>query len=144
MEPLLNHASCCRRGDFLFHNPDLVRVKDFNHWPPNVDVIGDIKVSFPCSDSYLDKGSHNKPGLTADIAYKQKHSKYKKKGLDLHQGRSFIPISIESFGRFHPLVKPFIGLYVQKQLPFQVSHNQFFRSTGSTESRSSLKEISRR
>jgi hypothetical protein len=108
LEETLNNATCRRRADISIRNPDLQKVKDFNHWPPNVDVIGDIKVSFPTSDSYVEKGSSTKPGFTAELAYKQKWSKYKSKDLDLLQGKSFIPISIESFGRFHPLVKPFI------------------------------------
>jgi hypothetical protein len=109
MEPPLDASQCSRRADIVIRNPDIQRVKDFKHFPPNIDLFGDIKVSFPTAQSYVDKGSHSKPGLTADLAYKQKISKYNPRNLDILQGRSFLPISIESYGRFHPLVKPFIG-----------------------------------
>ena len=114
LEPLLNHASSSRRGDFLFHNPDVSSLSFFRDSPPTSDVIGDVKVSFPCAKSYLDKGSHSKEGYTASDAYIKKASKYKSNDLDLLQGRNFIPISIESFGRFHPTVKPFISALCAK------------------------------
>ena len=114
LEPLLNHASSSRRGDFLFHNPDLPGVHEFRNSSPTADVIGDVKVSFPCADSYLKQGSHAKEGFTALDAYKKKVLKYESNNLDLLQGRNLIPISIESFGRFHPSVKPFIAALCAK------------------------------
>ena len=114
VEPLLNHASSSRRGDFQLHSPHLSNLTEYRNCSPSADVIGDVKVSFPCSATYLRLGSHSKEGLTALDAYKKKVNKYTSNNLDLLQGRIFIPVSFESFGRFHPSVKPLIAALCAK------------------------------
>jgi hypothetical protein len=112
LEPPLHTPTGAHRADIALFNPELQRLPEYKNHPPNSDIIGDIKVSFPCADSYISKGSHSKAGFTAAEAYGQKISKYNR--LDVVQGRVFIPISIESFGRFHPSVKPLISAMCSK------------------------------
>ena len=47
-------------------------------------------------------------------AHKKKLVKYHNTQEDLLQGRGFLPISIESFGRFHSSIKPLIGAIGEK------------------------------
>ena len=111
LEPLLNSSVGSRRGDFLFIEPGIQfckQVPELKDLANNVEVIGDVKVSFPSSKSYLNRKSYKHAGVAALDGYKKKLLKYHS-GPDVLLGRGFIPISIEAFGRFHPSIKPFMS-----------------------------------
>ena len=54
------------------------------------------------------------PAVTCNDTHKKKLKKYHDTPEDLLQGRGFLPISIESFGRFHSSIKPLIGAISEK------------------------------
>ena len=92
----------------LFKSPGLFNtsIPEFNNIRSEVDLITDIKVSFPCSFTYLNLNSHKKVGAAGEDAHKKKIRKYTP---ELLKGRAFLPLSIESFGRFHPSMKLFLS-----------------------------------
>ena len=117
VEPLLDRSVNNRRADLILFNPNLRFNKELHalsNLTTNVDVLFDIKVSFPCADSYIAMGSHRHPAITCNDAHKNKMKKYHDTPEDLLQGRGFLPISIESFGRFHSSIKPLIGAISEK------------------------------
>jgi len=114
LEPLIDPGGSNRRADFILHNPDFQFCKDiqeFSTVTSNVDYLFDVKVGFPCAESYIKQGSHKHPSVTCNDGHSKKIRKY---SSDLLCGRGFLPLSIESFGRFHSSVKPFLSLLCSK------------------------------
>jgi len=114
LETLLDRSVTNRRADLILYNPDFQfcqEIKEFHSISSNVDFLFDVKVGFPCSATYITKGSHKKASVTCNDGHYKKLQKYPQ---TLLRGRGFLPLSIESFGRFHSSVKPFIGLLCSK------------------------------
>ena len=143
LEPLLNSSVGSRRGDFLFIEPGIQfckQVPELKDLANNVEVIGDVKVSFPSSKSYLNRKSYKHAGVAALDGYKKKLLKYHS-GPDVLLGRGFIPISIEAFGRFHPSIKPFMSAICLKASAISGIDTQFSSTIGLIESRHPYKKI---
>jgi hypothetical protein len=108
LEPLLDRSANSRRADIVLHKPDFrfcKGLKDIPSLSTTDDVFFDVKVGFPCADSYISKGSHRREAATCDDGFYHKLLKYP---ASLLQGRGFLPLSFETFGRFHSSIKPFL------------------------------------
>ena len=66
------------------------------------------------ASSYIARGSHKEPGVAASDGFTKKMSKYHNSPDNLLQGRGFLPISMESFRRFHPTENPLLALLCPK------------------------------
>ena len=114
LEPLIDPGGGNRRADFVLYNPDFQfckDIKEFHSVTSNVDFLFDVKVGFPCADSYVNKGSHKQHSVTCNDNHSTKLSKYPQ---ELLRGRGFLPLCIESFGRVHSSIKLFLSMLCSK------------------------------
>ena len=106
-EPMIDRTTGLSRGDLLIAAPGLTNenLPETKDKPNYSNIIVDVRVSFPCSPSYVNRASRFQ-GATADAGYADKISKYHT--LDLGD-QVLVPVSIESFGHLHKSVKGLIS-----------------------------------
>jgi len=80
--------------DITLHKPPL-----FNNKPAKAELILDVTITNPLSDSKLNKKQpHTVPCHAAAAAASQKVSKYKKNGTLSSAEHDFLPVAIETYG----------------------------------------------